>query len=495
MNNKIKAILASFFVQISTVAAQNDPIGVASGSGDFQGLIPLMSDIFGLQIGGWQDVAVFGATIGVFWLSFYIVIETALRRMGNDYLLKASGLDESYNSDGGMSSRVALFSLLLVVSAFGANGVFGIIEGLQGVILFAMGFGLLGAILWAIGGGLIFSGMGAKVAGEGTKEWGEAASGTKQYLEDAVENMNAGGGNQEEHLEKAIQDIKNAETDVEEMLEIDIQRIEDIAEEIKEEIRFEEDEIEDEREIQQVIKDIRKKIDNAERVNPDQRRGRPEQIYKSILGFNDQNGTSLEKDLQVLHSLLKNIDGDQEGEISEIEDEVQAIEETVEELEKDFQAVRKLGEIIRDSEAHWENIRERMGSDEELALEESQIEKLEGIMQGLGDLESQAIAELEQLENLLEKQITLGEEEIKMLSEEISESKGLEAKMEDLENTMVKKLDGDADVLKELGRAMRLVEEDIMPELQRIDNLDEKEVKNESKALERVREAISTLSQ
>ncbi len=494
MNNKIKAILASFFVQISTVAAQNDPIGVASGNGEFAGIIPLITDIFGFQIGGWQDVAVFGATVGVFWVSFYIVIETALRRMGNEYLLEASGLKSGgvgSSGDEGISSRIALFSLLLVVSAFGANGVFGIMNGLQNIVLLAMAFGVIGALLWALGGGLIFSGMGARVTGEGAKEWGDAASDLGNYLEDARERMNNGGdnaGDQEDNLEGVIQDIMNAEADVEEMVDVDIERLQQVINEIEEELELEKDEVKDERKIQEVLSDIEERLEGVE--GSESRRE-----IKRIFGEKESGGSKLKQDISALYELIEDIEADEERGIDVVKDELHELHEVIKEIQRDFEAVKEIGQIIEESEADWNQVAQRAGQDEELAMEKNQIEKLEAEFQDLREKESTVAAELDRVIELLESQVKIEKEEVEMLQTEISESGQLIKNLGTLKNQIKSvKSDDDDWIVREMNSIIPIIEKQIEPELERLEDMDERELRKEEEVLQHAREVRARIS-
>jgi len=175
---KVWFYLLNLIVLTSFTVAQDGDVG-----GEPEGLIPLFLDLLGLgDVGLGSDpyeTVGFFAAIAVMIISFYFVLEVAVRKVDSDQLNEALNVG-GYNNDG-MSKRLLGFSTLLVLSGMGmAAQFYDIVWGLQGIVLLAMGLGLIGGLLYIFAGGLIFGGgalkasaAGAKYGAEGIEEWKE----------------------------------------------------------------------------------------------------------------------------------------------------------------------------------------------------------------------------------------------------------------------------------------------------------------------------------
>jgi hypothetical protein len=177
------------------------PIGSAqiSGSRGFQGILPLISNILGIDVGSPFVLLGTAATFGVMVLVNYIILKKAFARMDMLDIVNVTG------HDGGRNI-LAILSVLMTLSIIGTGAFTGIIQGFQGIVILLMLFLVVGGLFVVSAGGIGgVVGGGAIAAGEGTRAIAKGAEKTSEGLQEASEAFGS-----------ARQNIRGAEQDAEE---------------------------------------------------------------------------------------------------------------------------------------------------------------------------------------------------------------------------------------------------------------------------------------
>lgn len=199
MDKKLSALSASIAVYIPSAAAQ---------STDFVGIIPLLSDVLGLELSDPTNAIGVAATVGLMTAIIYGVLKLGAERLEiADSLTGGDGYGE------GGRNILAIVSVLIVLSTAGA-GLFDQLAPLYSnlglVLLTAIGaVGLIGAVFLLLGGvpgaAAFGGGAGAKLAGEG------AAAGAEGYTEakSTLKEKKAERKKRKAEAEKRMQEIED----------------------------------------------------------------------------------------------------------------------------------------------------------------------------------------------------------------------------------------------------------------------------------------------
>jgi hypothetical protein len=240
MGRGLKSLLISTVLFSPVASAQ------ITGGGYYESysLVELFSEVIGIQISNPYELGGILATLGVLWVSTYIVFKSAITFMDenldehNDLFADAVGL-----SDPDDRNILAVLTLLIVLTMLGTMGFAGIINGWQSIIILTFLFGMLAAFFLiifggtgaAIGGAALGAGVGARATAEGVNQLQDALN----DIELMEEREDEEEGEAEDDLdqgddEQADRDARVAEEDLEDIvnaLEGAIDELDDLVEE------------------------------------------------------------------------------------------------------------------------------------------------------------------------------------------------------------------------------------------------------------------------
>lgn len=180
-----------------------------TGSGNFQSIPGLFSDIFGINVSDPYNALGLLATFSVMWVSTYVIFKVSIKKLDGDTGRRGNG---GFADSLGLTSEedtnlLAILTLLITLTVLGTGAFYGLLRGWQAMILFAFVFMLLaGTIFILIGGtGLLFGG-GSYMAGktaksmmEGVKEVKEASEMIERE-EETVEKIEKGTDEEEDDI-------------------------------------------------------------------------------------------------------------------------------------------------------------------------------------------------------------------------------------------------------------------------------------------------------
>lgn len=254
MGRRIIALL-TFLASIPTASAQIANYGY-SGSNSIFGL---MSHLLGIDI--YRPYAALGvaSTIGIMWVSVYIIFKIAIKKMDEDLgdnlespFADAFGLNE--NDDD--RNILAVFTLLIVLAMLGTGAFTGLIQGWQALIILTFTLLLLAGLIFLlvggtggiIGGTAYTAGVSAEVTAQGVEQLKEGVDRISD-LQDEVEDQereeedDIDEGNEDEadeeaeitaeELERIIQIIDNVEGRMNELLEEEEEELEEDLENLR----------------------------------------------------------------------------------------------------------------------------------------------------------------------------------------------------------------------------------------------------------------------
>lgn len=230
MDRKLEGIGLALISLIPITSAQ------ISGSGGFQGILPLISDILGIDVGSPLVLLGTAATFGIIALINYIILKKAFARLDMLDIVNVTGRDGGRNI-------LAILAILMTLSIIGTGAFVGIIQGFQSIVLLLMLFLFIGGIFVVTAGGIGgVVGGGAIAAGESTRAIAKGAEKTSQGLQEASEAF----GNARENLGRAEQDaeegnIQEAEQEFENVVEL----LEVVAPDLGEDFESQAEELED----------------------------------------------------------------------------------------------------------------------------------------------------------------------------------------------------------------------------------------------------------
>jgi len=229
MGRRITAIL-TFLASIPTASAQIANYGY-SGSNSIFGL---MSHLLGIDI--YRPYAALGvaSTIGIMWVSVYIIFKIAIKKMDEDL---GDNLESPFADAFGLNDNdddrniLAVFTLLIVLAMLGTGAFTGLIQGWQALIILTFTLLLLAGLIFLlvggtggiIGGTAYTAGVSAEVTAQGVEQLKDGIDRISD-LQDEVED-------QEEEEEDDIDDGNDDEADNEaEYTEEEIEQIIDALE-------------------------------------------------------------------------------------------------------------------------------------------------------------------------------------------------------------------------------------------------------------------------
>jgi hypothetical protein len=190
MGRRVLAFLAS----IASIPAASAQITSGGYYGN-QGVFDLISHLLGIDIHEPYQVLGITATIGVMWVSTYVIFKIGIKKIDEDVgdgygspFAEALGID---NSDD--RNILAVLTLLVVLTMMGTGAFAGLISGWQSLIILAFTLALLAGLIF-----LLIGGTGGIIGGTA-------------YTAGASAQVTAEGVDQ---LRDGLQDIRDLENDV-----------------------------------------------------------------------------------------------------------------------------------------------------------------------------------------------------------------------------------------------------------------------------------------
>lgn len=500
--DKLRSYKKTFYLSILTIftslVAAQDGIDFGGGGVAEDSMLGLISEIIGVQISSpvqFIGVASSVAIFGVFW---YIILKVGTEKIG----IK----DTLTPGRNGGKNIIAIMAALITLSAFGSGYVGQLIGQWQDLVVFTWAGGILVALVYALVGGIKFSATGLGSISASNKlekaKVKKKEADAEEKLKEAENRLKEARKEDEQGMpEDAVRDIERAlarlqegDADIEQIIEADIQELRSALSEIKDELNVERDEIEDEKRMQQVLEDMKSRVEAALAVDGTEE-GPFERAYRSRLGFNERSDGSIEEDLEALVKLLQDVESDEKRAREEIEDEVQRLERAANELMQSVKLVRQMENILSNSEAEWEHLAERMGETDEIHVEEGQLEQLEAKKDEIEELEREAVRLLEETRELLSQQVKVTQEELEILQRELKEENMLADKMLNLIPKMETQLGSENNLVREMQAIAEKINDEVMPEVERLDKMDEQELEMEKNVASEIDQVLNQLSQ
>lgn len=509
MKRKILGLTVSSVVLLETVAAQ-----IGGGSTSFQGILPLISQILGIDVGNPYNLLGVVATFGILSLLNYIILKKAFDKMDMLDIVNVGGSSSVGGSEGGRNI-LAILSVLMTLSIVGTGAFMGIISGFRGLILLLFAFMLFGGIAILLSGGTMLgiggiawtSGKGAKAMSEGVKEGAEAFDGSIPH--NMMNSVQSGMGSawedikeskQEFYNEKyegAINDVEEAE-EIIEQLEKELKQGEDeISHELDEDIQRVRHMIEEESEEEEAVEDIHDRTERIGKVlnawQEEIEEGRhnihdPESYMNggiltepgkaglpadySLTDLEEDVNAILEKDLSVINEDISEEESELQKELSNLEGTLKAskqITEWIKQLKKFLEQIDEEGEEM-EKLGQNRNFESLFQEAEEIEEEDAQLEdRIQYLQQELEEIEEKQEEAIE----LLEEHYQYGEQEIKNLKNDIT----LEGRVENVlgkiagelgSSDQFQNMDGSQDVFRafsEIESQIKEIEEVLQKEI------------------------------
>jgi len=201
---KIKAGLIGLTLFSGQASAQ------ITGSGNFQSIPALFSQILGINVSNPYNVLGVLATFAVMWVSAYVIFKIAITKLDGD--TRRGGFADSLGIKNKEDTNLlAVLTLLITLTLLGTGAFYGLIRGWQSMILLMFTFMLIAGILFVLigGSGLLFGG-GSYLAGKAAKSTIEGVNEVREASEmisteeDDVEEI-------EKNVDEEEDDIKDRE--------------------------------------------------------------------------------------------------------------------------------------------------------------------------------------------------------------------------------------------------------------------------------------------
>lgn len=448
MGKKSLALALSAVSTVPFTVAQ-----VAGGSGNIQGILPLITEILGIDVSNPYNAIGILATLGIMNVSVYVILKIGFRKLELlDVVMPGSG-----HSSGGRNI-LAILSTLVTISIFGTGAAAGLIAGFQSMFLLGFTFLLIGAGVFIIvggtggvlGGGSYMAGKSAKATTKGIKEGAEALDEAGELLQTAESEEREGrergesGDRDTEHEEEAdaeqklnrvLQILDYVEGDFQEVLEENKNRINDAINDLEE--AEEDEEVEEKAEV-----DIEKRIGRVdiflemavEKI--DESGGMDEAALINgtrpyDFGGIDYGGAyGLEagrEDLEMIEKRLNQIVSNIKEEEGFIGEGLQELLEAAQEVVAMHEYTYELKQLLKEAEEDTEFM-EKLAQDDQFKdlysdardAETHEKEDLEPKMNKIEEEEEQLFEALKKADKLVEKHLSLNSYVIQLLENKVS---------------------------------------------------------------------------
>jgi hypothetical protein len=427
---------------------------IADSTG-YQGIIPLITQILGIDVGDPYQVIGVVATFGIISLVNYIVLKKAFMRMD---MLDVVNLGGSYGDEG--RNILAIIAVLMTLSILGTGAFTGIINGFRSIILLLFFFMVIGGLAIVIGGGsfLTFGGIaqatgkGVEESAKGIQKGADALDKAGNVLSSAEEEEEEGrrrgesGDRDGEHDEEAdaerklnrvLEILDYVEGDFQEVLTENKERIQDAIDDLE---RAEEDEEAEERAEQDIQQRVQRahvfvtaaveEIKEDGSINTDSLKSgrRPYEIDTSSFGYGgayglEAVGNDMEMGEKRLNQIVSNIN-EEEGFIGEgLKELIEAAREVVQIHKYTYE----LQELLKEAESDTEFM-EKLSEEEKFKdlyedardADRHEKEDLEPKLNNIKEEEEELFEYLKKADELVEKHLSLNSTLITLLEDKTS---------------------------------------------------------------------------
>ncbi|MBY6294495.1 hypothetical protein GLU60_03845 [Nanohaloarchaea archaeon H01] len=149
----------------------------AASAQEIQGILPLFTQILGIDIQNPYNALGIIAGFGIMTIANYIILKTGFQRLD---LLDVVNVDRSEGTN-----ILAILAPLSTISVLGTGYGFGLVEGFRGLSLLTLLFVLIGGLFTVLGGGIGFGlRAGAQAAKSGSEGYENAKETKKRILRD-----------------------------------------------------------------------------------------------------------------------------------------------------------------------------------------------------------------------------------------------------------------------------------------------------------------------
>lgn len=219
MGRRISAFLASLLA-VPTASAQ-----ITQGYGYYgnEGMIGLLEHLIGISINNPYELAGLAATVGIMWVSTYIIFKVAITKLdegvGDGSGVSSSGYfaDALGLGDSDQKNILAVLTLLIVLTMMGTGYFMGLIRTWQSLIILTFTlmalalliFILVGGAYGIVGGVSVTRGLGQQMRARGMQELADA----EEKIRDAEERIAEEEREEEEEIDEG--DTDSADRDAE----------------------------------------------------------------------------------------------------------------------------------------------------------------------------------------------------------------------------------------------------------------------------------------
>jgi len=257
MERRLPALLTLFSI-LPVTSAQ-----ITSGYGQTRSVTGMISHLLGINIYEPYQVLGITATVGVLWVSTYVIFKVGIKKIDESLDQDGhgkSGLQDALGVDDKESRNVlAVLTLLIVLTMIGTGAFMGVISGWQSLILLAFTFALLAGTIFVIiggtggviGGSAYVTGKSAQATARGVNELKDAID----EISDREERVADEENEEKDDIDNGNEDEADDEAEITaEELEVIVNMISDVEDEIDDLIGHLEDELqEDLEEIRRVV--------------------------------------------------------------------------------------------------------------------------------------------------------------------------------------------------------------------------------------------------
>ena len=435
-------------------------VGLASAQiadgGGYQGILPLIAQILGIDVGDPYQLIGVLATFGIMSLVNYIVLKKAFMKMD---MLDVVNLSGGHGSSEGRNI-LAILAILMTLSIVGTGAFTGIINGFRSIILLLFSFMLIGGLAVVLSGGsfLTFggvaytSGKGAEVSAKGIEKGANALEKADDILSTAEKEEKEGrergesGDRDTEHDEEAdaerklnrvLEILDYVEGDFQEVLTENKERIQDAINDLEEAEEDEEVEERAEEDIQQRVQRAHVFVGAAvEEIKEDgsintgrlKSGGPPYEIDASSFGYGGAYGLeAVGEDMEMVEKRLNQIVSNIKEEEGFMGEGLKELIEAAREVVQIHQYTYELQELLREAESDTEFM-EKLSEEEkfkdlyEEARDEEKYEKedLEPKLNKIEEEEEELFEYLKKADELVEKHLSLNSTLITLLENKTS---------------------------------------------------------------------------
>jgi hypothetical protein len=431
----------------SSLLFSSIPLAAAQGTiTQSQGVLPMISEVLGLNISNPYALIGILATVGVMDVVTYIVLKNGAKKLEIEDTVLPGGHDNSRNI-------LAIMSTLITLSIFGTGFAMNLISGFQGLFIMGFTFLLIGGIIFMaiggagglLGGGLWTFGKSSKAAAEGVEDGVQGMNKAAELLDETEaeekegrergENGDTEGERKEERdaemkLNRVLEVLDSVEDDFQEALEVNKERINDAINDLEEAEEDEEVEEKAEEDITQRVQRAHTFIQHAVEqiqeegaINPEPLKNGRGSYSISHTGYGGAYGLlAVEEDMEMVEKRLNQI-------VSNIQDEEGFIGEGLKELLEAANEVitvhkytNELKELLKEAEEDTEFM-ERLAEKEKFKelfseardADEYEESDLEPKLERLEEEERELYEALEKADKLVEKHLQLNRTVITML--------------------------------------------------------------------------------